>query len=58
VRLEFTGVTGVSLPHRELRGLSNSILEQSQDGRDYAITMQSGDIIRISAEDFQCIEPE
>jgi hypothetical protein len=48
--LEFSEVADISMPHVEPWGPSSSILEHTESANDYAITMQSGDVIRIRAK--------
>jgi hypothetical protein len=48
--VEFTGITDISIPRAEPWGPSSSILEHTQNADTHAITMQSGDIIRLRAK--------
>lgn len=50
--LSFSDVTEVHIPCAEPWGPSVSILEVTESEHSYAITMQSGDLIRINAAKF------
>ena len=54
--LEFSKVADISIPHAEPWGPSSSILEHTEQAHDYAITMQSGDVIRIRAEAWRVVD--
>jgi len=55
LRIEFREITDVSIPHAEPWGRSNSILEHVQDADTHAITMQSGDVIRLRAKSWSVV---
>jgi len=53
--LEFSEVTGISMPHVEPWGPSSGILEQTENANTYALKMQSGDVIRIRANAWRVV---
>lgn len=54
--LKFSGVTEVHIPCAGPWGPSTSILEVAESEHSYAITMQSGDFIRINAAELEAEE--
>jgi len=53
--LEFSDVADVSMPHLEPWGPSSSILEYTESADAHAITMQSGDVVRIRAKAWRIV---
>lgn len=52
VRLEASGVTDVSIPHRDPWGSSVSVNELRRAKGGFEIEMQSGDVIVVGAADY------
>lgn len=53
--IEFFEVSDVSIPHGDPWGPSSSVLEADFAAGHCAITMQSGDVIRISAKGYRMV---
>jgi hypothetical protein len=52
VVIRFSDCTNVSIPHENPWGQSASVNATSQDGNEFKIEMQSGDIISVNSSSF------